>query len=59
MLERLKAPHILMLIALLVYQGLEQFGYGLDQGMYEQIVDGITYVVFGITIYKSDKNKLV
>ncbi|NDI33598.1 hypothetical protein [Chengkuizengella sediminis] len=38
-LERIKQPHILFMVAALIYQGLEYFGYGIEQETFEMTVD--------------------
>jgi len=58
-LERIKQPHILFMIGALIYQALEQFGYGIGQETFQMSVDVITFILFGVTVYKSDKNKLI
>ncbi|NBI28068.1 hypothetical protein [Chengkuizengella marina] len=58
-LERIKQPHILFMIAALIYQGLEYFGYGINQETFEMSVDLVTFLLLGVTVYKSDKNKLI
>jgi len=58
-LDRIKQPHILIMIAALIYQGLEHFGYGVEQNTFQMSVDLITFLLFGVTLYKSDKNKLI
>lgn len=58
-ITRLKQPHILLLMATLLYQGLEKLGYGIDQATFEMAVDGLTYVLLGVTVYKSNTNKLI
>ncbi|MFS1514538.1 hypothetical protein VQL36_19225 [Chengkuizengella sp. SCS-71B] len=58
-LERIKQPHILFMIAALIYQGIEFYGYGIEQDTFQMAVDVITFLLFGVTVYKSDKNKLI
>ena len=47
------------MIAALIYQALEHFGYGIEQNTFQMSVDVITFLLFGVTVYKSDKNKLL
>lgn len=59
MLNRLKQPHVILLIATLLYQLLEVNGLGIDAVVFQDIVDLITFVLFGFTIYKSDKDNII
>ncbi|NDI34694.1 hypothetical protein [Chengkuizengella sediminis] len=58
-IERIKQPHILLMIATLIYQGLEFYGYGVEQETFQMSVDLVTFLLLGMTVYKSEKNKLI
>lgn len=50
-LNRLKNPKIIMVLAVLVYQILEKNGIHFPLGQYQNVVDWISYIVIGVGVY--------